>query len=333
MSDAEYRQDSEVADLDPRLSYVIGICTRNRLDLLQRLVGSIRELRIPDSIDLEVIIVDNNDTRQVYEKDFDVPETVGLSVHHEAQPGLVYARNALFDIAELRGADWLLGIDDDEWLDTEWLVEWHRGTKNSGSGIMVGTTTFFFQDGLHPFHPRGQFPVPKEGKRPPILGTFNYAIHRSVFGRKSGLGMRFDLHFNKSGGEDLEFMLRAMRQHNVIVTGWPHAKAYEIRSSDRASMRYEIWRGIRNQVNAYTVAARHSELGITGYRHGVQIVVLRSIARNILFGTALLGLTLVKFIARRKDTGATFGQALRRFARASAFVPFKMGKIHQEYGN
>ncbi len=332
MSELSSLKTLEAADQDPRPSYVIGICTRNRADLLDRLVTSIGKLEVPDQIRLSLIILDNNEVLQTAAADFDLPATIDVFVEHEPKAGLVFARNALFAAAQARTADWLLGIDDDVWLAPDWLVEWHRGLQNTGSGIMVGTTTFVYQDDLHPLHPRSQFPEPVVGKRPPILGTSNYAVHRFVFDSSTGLGLRFDARFNHCGGEDSEFMLRAIRQHEVKVTGWPSARVFETRSGGRTAMRYELWRGIRNQVNLFHIAARHRELGISSIWQSVPIVVLKCFNRNLVFGTGLLALSLIKFIGLRKDAGATLGLALRRFARLGAVVPFIKGTSYNEYG-
>jgi glycosyltransferase involved in cell wall biosynthesis len=332
MTSAQIEKNKKVVAHTPRPFYVIGICTRNRRDNLQRLINSISDLRFPDGIRLAIAIVDNNDTLQVLATDFDLPESIDLVIHHEPRPGLVYARNALFEVVEDMGGDWLLGIDDDEWLDSEWLAEWHRGTNKWSAGILVGTATLIFREGLHPLHPKEQFPLPTEGKLPRVYTTANYAIHKSVFDRKSGLGLRFDPTFDKSGGEDTELMLRAMRQHGIRVLGWPFSKAYEMRGADRDTFKYEIWRGIRNQVNFYCTAKKHYELGIVSIWNGPTFTILKSMNRNLVFGVGLTFLACGKLVLLREDAGATLGRALRRFARLGAIVPYRMGTMNHEYG-
>ena len=331
---ARHPQNNEkVAGHVPRPFYVIGVCTRNRPEQLQRLISSIANLDIPEDFAATVAIIDNNQTPQTDPASFSLPKTWNIVVQHQPTPGLVHARNTLFDVAQDLGADWLLGIDDDEWLEPDWLKEWQRGINTIDADILVGTTTMVYPEPLHPLHPRAQFPVSAAGQRPKVLQTANYAVRRQVFDNKQGSGLRFDPYFNKSGGEDAEFLLRAMRQHKLSVSSWQNAKTSEPRGADRASLRYELWRGIRNEVNGYHIAAKHRADGLTPIWRSVPLVALRSANRNLVLGTGLVLLALARFVGRRPNAGPTLGRALHRYARLGSFPAYKMKLLEQEYGN
>ena len=333
MQTSEAKEIKKAARDHPRPFFVIGVCTRGRGDSLRQLIDSIAAQAIPDKIRLEILIVDNNDEMQTVSTQFSDATDIPITVKHEPRRGLVNARNALFGAAQDIGADWILGIDDDEWLHPDWLVAWHRGTQRFPGSILVGTATLLHGDDLHPLHPRWEAPLPIEGGRPGVLTTANYAVPKDVFDEQNGLGLRFDLKFNDRGGEDAEFMLRAKRQHKIPVLGWPSARAFEMRGADRQSFQYEVWRGVRNQVNFYHVAQRHWELGISTYLQSPPITILATSNRNLLLGCGLMLFALLKYITFRKDAGTTLGRSIRRFARTGAVVPYLFGTIRNEYVN
>ena len=99
----------------------IIICTYNRSDSLAKTLQSLEEMIVPDGIDWEVLVVDNNskdETKELIEK-FSRRGTLSLKYLFEAKQGKSFALNR--GIESARGKI-IAFADDDVLMDKEWLV-------------------------------------------------------------------------------------------------------------------------------------------------------------------------------------------------------------------
>ncbi len=115
-----------------RISVIL--CTYNRSQSLARTLESVAEQILPNSIDWEVLVVDNNSkdqTRDVVE-DFCRRYSGRFRYLFEPRQGLSHARNA--GIREARG-DVLAFTDDDVILEATWL---RNLTSTLQDGVWVG---------------------------------------------------------------------------------------------------------------------------------------------------------------------------------------------------
>ena len=100
------------------MDVTIAICTWNQAGLLDRTLRRLAELRVPDGLTWEVLVVDNNctdDTPTVVSRYADrLPVTRLL----EPVQGLSNARNCALKYA---AGDLLIYIDDDVLVDDDWL--------------------------------------------------------------------------------------------------------------------------------------------------------------------------------------------------------------------
>lgn len=97
----------------------VYICTWNRARLLESTLATLRSLRIPEGVDWELLVVNNNCTD---ETDAVIARHAGaLPIRRlfEPQPGVSRARNCALDAA--RG-DLILSTDDDVLVDPDWLA-------------------------------------------------------------------------------------------------------------------------------------------------------------------------------------------------------------------
>ena len=309
---------------------LIGVCTRGRPELLERLLRSLAANKLPETHKAALLVVDNNPTPTV-ERGY-VEQLTGFSVHvvHQPKAGLVNARNALFDAAETLGADWLIGIDDDEWVAPDWLVQWCRGIATGASQILVGRAELIHEDGGNIFRARRQFRDVTAGVPSRLFGTCNYAVGKSVFSTVEGLGLRFDGRFNTSGGEDAELMLRAKRKHNVVPYGWPYALAFEERTGPRAHLRYALRRSMQDRIVALKIARLHREMGLV--RGHILLLAAKRTSDSLIFGCGRLALGIIRLPLGRQRFGQDVGLALEHFARVLAVIPFLAGKDTVTYG-
>jgi glycosyltransferase involved in cell wall biosynthesis len=119
--------------LDDEQHIVIGICTRQRNTLLRRLIDGIQDQPATYGYSVEIVVVDNNDIPSAEPALDGAATRFPISVEHEPQAGLVFARNRALDAADARGATWFIGVDDDEWVSDRWLSEMINAMESVGS--------------------------------------------------------------------------------------------------------------------------------------------------------------------------------------------------------
>ena len=99
----------------------ILIPTHNRRDLLLQTLQSIAQISVPENVSVEVVVAANACTDDTVDVCRTAAEKFPFPLHcvSEPQVGASYARNRL--VGEARG-DILAFIDDDVWLDKQWLI-------------------------------------------------------------------------------------------------------------------------------------------------------------------------------------------------------------------
>jgi len=97
----------------------VGIPTHNRASILRETLRRLMRLAIPDGIDWELIVVQNNCTDGTAAVLDEVAARLPLRVIIEPQAGVNFARNAA--IAAARG-EYLVFTDDDTLVDERWLA-------------------------------------------------------------------------------------------------------------------------------------------------------------------------------------------------------------------
>jgi len=310
----------------------IGICTRQRNTLLRFLLESIWAQPKPPDYDVEIIIVDNNDTPTVAPEIADLSPKFKLTVTHESKAGLVNARNRVLEIAESIDADWLIGIDDDEYVEPDWLAQFIRGFKTLDADIIVAARRIIYGPETSPYVNRlkhEQLPAGEESK---ILSTANFAVSKRIFHSKRGLGLRFHPCLNESGGEDYEFLSRARIAHGIIPVKWPFAISTENFDGKRAEFRYQFRRRLLDQLTRYRVATLHRRTGVQGTRTGNAAKLFQKTIRYIVYGSAECISGGVQFLLGRKYARQVVGGGLLKWARALAVIPYFMGRSAVHYG-
>ena len=126
----------------------IAICTFNRAESLRRTLRSLAVLRIPDNVDWEVVVVNNNCTDHT--DDVIASFSARLPVRREFEPqrGLSWARNHAVDAAE---GNYIVWIDDDVVVDPDWIAAYAQAFYRwPDAAVFAG-----------PIVPRYVDPVPK----------------------------------------------------------------------------------------------------------------------------------------------------------------------------
>lgn len=122
------------------MKITVILCTYNRCESLAKALNSVAAQTLPESVDWEVLVVDNNSndrTREVAE-DFSSRHPGRFRYLFEPQPGKSHALNA--GIREAR-ADILAFLDDDVTVDPTWLqnltTALHNGEWAGAGGRIV----------------------------------------------------------------------------------------------------------------------------------------------------------------------------------------------------
>ncbi len=122
----------------------ILICTHNRADVLAQTLDSLAAMRIPSGVGVEVVVIANactdNTERVVAAKAGSLAVPMRCVV--ESTPGLSRARNRA--LAEARGGI-MAYIDDDVWLETDWVEGLLEAYKRDGADMVGGKVTLWWQ--------------------------------------------------------------------------------------------------------------------------------------------------------------------------------------------
>jgi len=102
-----------------KLKINIAICTWNRAELLKEALDCLTKLTIPEDIDLEVIVVNNNCTDHTDDIIKSFKNKLSLIHAHEKKPGLSHARNKAVELAT---GDYIIWTDDDVLVDKDWIL-------------------------------------------------------------------------------------------------------------------------------------------------------------------------------------------------------------------
>lgn len=113
----------------------VAICTWNRQELLDRTLLSLLGLELPDRLDWELLVVNNNCTDGTDAVIARYAERLPLRRVFVATPGLSNARNAA--LAEAAG-DYLVWTDDDVQVEPGWLAAYARAFQRWPEAAVFG---------------------------------------------------------------------------------------------------------------------------------------------------------------------------------------------------
>jgi succinoglycan biosynthesis protein ExoM len=122
----------------------VALITCNRLELFKKAFMSYLNLTKTDHFESEIIVI-NNTNSQVEENWFNqLQQKIGFngSFHYELQRGVTYPRNKALQLST--GSDFLAFYDDDEELDSNWLIELYNATNKYKADVVSGHTEYLY---------------------------------------------------------------------------------------------------------------------------------------------------------------------------------------------
>ena len=200
------------------MKITVAICTWNRARLLDLTLSEMRQLRIPDGIEWELLVVNNNCTD-------DTDEVIARHARHlplqrllERKQGHSHARNCAVDAAS---GELLIWTDDDVLVDPLWLSEYVQVARAHPGAVYFGGTVdpWFETDppkwiGRHMRELAGPYVICQHGPVVRPLGLSDWVVSASMAFRTEVLRQfRFDPRLGRVqdqlvGGDDCAMLER-----------------------------------------------------------------------------------------------------------------------------
>jgi GT2 family glycosyltransferase len=283
-------------------STIIAIPTFRRPEQLRHLIAAIA--RLDRLEDVALLVADNDPAREgahvaaLMAKDLPVP----VEVICVPEGGLCHVRNAIVAHAlAIPAMQRLAMIDDDEWPEPQWLAALLTVQQRTGAVVVGGPVIPVFREGAPDW--AEQTLVFRPEQRPEGPAEMLYASNNLLVTRAAleALGAPwFDPAFNRSGGEDLDFLTR-LKAIGLGFAWAPGARVSEWVGSERASRKWVLRRMWRIGVTDTRVARKRS---------GRLLLGLRSLALLALRTAALPALAWQR--NRRLDIAGQWVKALAR---------------------
>lgn len=220
----------------------VCVCTFKRPDLLRVLLEKLKVQQTNDNFSFSINIVDNdsNATAREVVDTFALASNIPVKFQIEPRQNISLARNMAVATAQ---GNFLAFIDDDEYPGPCWLLTMLQAIEKYHVAGSVGPVKPHFDKGAPSWlvrsgicnrssHPTGT--IFSSGE----LRTGNAMLSSAVF---EGMGSPFLPEKGKTGGEDDDFFMRAMKRGNRFV--WcEEAPVYEIVYPDRWKRMYYVKR-------------------------------------------------------------------------------------------
>lgn len=227
---------------------VICIPTYKRGDMLRNLIDTISKCKIDSSLieRVELVVVDNDVEKSAedllaklkieHEGKFDI------HYHNYSVKGLANVRNELLKQALELNPDFIVFIDDDEYVTENWLNELLKtviiNNADAARGPVLAKYDNEVSKGMESLLERENYPNNTEL---PLWTTGNLILRRSSLDKYK---VRFDPRFNSTGSEDT-FFGRQMSAKGAKIFWAANAVTYEIIPKKRTELDWFVKRAYR----------------------------------------------------------------------------------------
>lgn len=232
---------------------VICIPTYKRPEMLKKLVSSILECNLNKALirDVDIVIVDNDVSKTAESTVNELHEKHGtehkISYFSYSVKGLANVRNELIRIGLELNPEFLVFVDDDEFVTPEWLNELVLTIISNNGDLVMGPVNSVLKkkvpESISSWLNRPDYP---NNTKLYFIRSGNLIVRVSSLLEKN---VRFDPRFNKTGGEDSYFGLK-MLQKGATIYWASKAIAYEDVPDNRATIKW-ISRRFYNGANKY----------------------------------------------------------------------------------
>ena len=260
----------------------ICICTYQRPKLLTACLQSLESIVVPSGTEVTVTVIDNDQTGSAEVTVTGLVETFpfNLYYHCEGKRGIPCARNRAIEETHRLGSDYLVFIDDDEWVEPGWLDKLYIYCQNQGGNIVVsGGVISDFPDET-PDH----ISLVLSRKQKPtgtLLGSCSTNNVLFPVYLTKDLGLRFDESNPLAGGTDTKFFCEAVTA-GTIIRKCAEALVHESVPENRANL---TWLTKRNFREGITGAWRSKQKGFSTF--SIVTVSGRKFLRDLLLASIM----------------------------------------------
>ncbi|MEL6744901.1 MAG: glycosyltransferase family 2 protein, partial [Pseudomonadota bacterium] len=220
----------------------VCICTFRRPSVVQTL-ESIERAVLPNEVDLEVLVVDNDEKPSARERTTTAAENMSIPVRylHVSGANISIARNACLENTQ---AEWLAFLDDDETVEVNWLLELLKRQKETGADAVFGHSVADYEPDAPEWIQAGDFHSQFAQVRGGVVETGHTCNALVRWTNTPWQGERFDLERGRSGGEDTAFFFR-LRDHGAHFAIADRALVHEPVSEERMKLAWLTKRRFR----------------------------------------------------------------------------------------
>lgn len=270
----------------------ICICTCKRETLLVQCLESVARVEVPANVHVTVTVIDNDADRSAEPSVNALTRQFPFPLQYVCEPrrGIPLARNRALDETYRLGSDYLLFIDDDEWVRPDWLrIIYEYAVAQNGNVIVSGEVIPELPDTTPP-EIRGVYKIKnrKTGERVQSCATNNVLVPVSMI---RGWGLRFDESNPLAGGTDTIFFHEAVSR-GAVIHKCAEALVHEAIPASRANLKWlakrkyragitEAWRKQRKgRPRAIILLASGLRVLSAAARSGLMALLGNKLARN-----------------------------------------------------
>lgn len=227
----------------------ICIATYKREILLQKLLDSIVEQRMPNNICLQVIIIDNDELESAKKVFLKMNNSSNIKFEYDIQPikNISLARNA--GVKKSTG-EYILFVDDDGYSETSWVKSLLGCLEEFNADAVFGAVIPYYEQGTPSWIVDGGYferPIEPRGEKSRYTRTGNCIIKSKLLKSIDG---PFDQTYGLTGGEDVNLFGKFLDKGANFIS-CPEAIIYDYVSKERANLKWLIRRSFRTG-NTYT---------------------------------------------------------------------------------
>ncbi|WP_232784152.1 glycosyltransferase family 2 protein [Moritella sp. Urea-trap-13] len=281
----------------------ICMCTYQR-DHVVNTLQSIAGLRLPDYVNLEVIVVDNDEQGYAEKLVKEQAKRMDIPVHYHQKiaKNIALARNCSLNNTQ---GEWVAFIDDDEVADPDWLAQLLSTAQTYQADAVFGrvkstypshTPQWIIESGVF------ERPAVTNGQEVTSGATNSTLVNQAAINKYQ---LKFDANYGLTGGEDADFFYRLYQHGGKLVCSTEAFVSEEVAS---------------NRLNINYLLRRARRIGETYTRYRMQQAPL--VNKFAYFSDLLLKLIVLLFIVLIK---LPFGQS--KYAKPLLQLVDKYGKI------
>ena len=214
----------------------VCIATYKRKQLLRCLLDSILTQNLPENIELQVIVVDNDKSRSAKEvvQSFKNVDNIKFEYHEQPEKNISLTRNVAVNKAV---GEYLFFIDDDERADADWIKNHLKSLNEYSADGCFGIVLPEFHNDTPEWIKFGNYfarDCPPTGDDAIYMGTGNSIIKSNIINQVSG---PFDPDYGLTGGEDTH-LFAILRRNGAKLISTREAIVTELFSSDRTNIKW-----------------------------------------------------------------------------------------------